>query len=229
MTDHDNEPIPGLPGIPPPGEHILWQGSPDWRALARSAFHTRLVAGYFAVLAGWALVGVLTRGSGGPGGLAGVAMTVIVGILAVGLLNLLAWGAARTTIYTLTNRRIVLRIGMALPKCINLPLALVGAVDLAARPDGSGDVPLAITGRQKLGYLGLWPHARPWKIVTPQPMLRAVPDAVRVAALIARTCRAANPEGRTAPVAAPIAAPVTAPIAVPAAAPLPTYGKAVAA
>ena len=87
---------------------------------------------------------------------------------------------------------------MALPKCINLPLGLVGAVDLSAQADGSGDVPLTITGEQRLGYIALWPHARPWKIVTPQPMLRAVPDARNVAALIARTCLAASPAGQMA-------------------------------
>ena len=52
MTEYENEPIPGLPGRLPPGERILWQGSPEWRALARTAFHTRLVAGYFAALVG---------------------------------------------------------------------------------------------------------------------------------------------------------------------------------
>lgn len=198
MTEYDNEPIPGLPGIPPPGERILWQGSPKWRALARSAFHTRLVAGYFAVLAGWALIGALGRGVHAASDFTGTAMTILAGVAGVALLHLLAWGSARTTIYTLTNRRIVLRIGMALPKCINLPLGMVGAVHLAARADGSGDVPLVITGRQKLGFLGLWPHARPWKIATPQPMLRAVPDAATVAALIARTCLAANRAGQIA-------------------------------
>ena len=196
MTEYENEPIPGLPGIPPAGERILWQGSPDWRALARTAFYTRLVTGYFAVLTVWALISALTQGVRGAGDLVGVAMTALVGFAGVALLNLLAWGSARTTIYTLTNRRIVLRIGMALPKCINLPLGLIGAVDLAARPDGAGDMPLTITGAQKLGYLALWPHARPWKIVTPQPMLRAVPGAADIAALIARTCLAANPGSR---------------------------------
>jgi hypothetical protein len=201
VTEYENEPIPGLPGIPPAGEHILWQGSPEWRALARTAFHTRLVAGYFAVLAGWALISALTQGVRSASDLVGVAMTIIVGILGVALLHLLAWGSARTTIYTLTNRRIVLRVGMALPKCINLPLGLVGAVDLAARADGTGDVPLTIAGEQRLGYLALWPHARPWKVVAPQPMLRAVPGAADTAALIARTCLAANPHGQIAPAA----------------------------
>ena len=198
MNEHDIEPVRGLPGVLPEGERILWQGSPDWRVLARTAFHTRLIAGYFALLAFWALINGVARGVRGPADLVGVAMTVIAGIVGVGLLHLLAWGSARTSVYTLTNRRIVLRIGMALPKCINLPLRLVGAVDLATRSDGSGDVPLTLTGQQKLGFLALWPHARPWRIVTPRPMLRALPDAASVAALIARTSLAANPDGRLA-------------------------------
>jgi hypothetical protein len=198
VTEHDIEPIPGLPGFLPDGERILWQGSPDRRVLARTAFHTRLVAGYFAILSAWALVGAVGQDIRGPADLIGLAMTIIAGIAGVGLLHLLAWGSARTTVYTLTNRRIVLRIGMALPKCINLPLRLVGAVDVAVRGDGSGDVPLTVAGRQKLGFVPLWPHARSWRIVTPQPMLRALPDAARVAALIARTCLAANPDGRIA-------------------------------
>lgn len=198
MTEYENEPIPGLPGIPPEGEHILWQGSPDWRRLARLAFHTRLVAGYFAALAGWALLTALVQGVHAAGDLTGVAMTILVGLIGVALLHLLAWGSARTTIYTLTNRRIVLRIGMALPKCINLPLGLIGAVDIAAHKDGSGDILLTLTGQQRLGYLALWPHVRPWKLAAPQPMLRAVPGAPDIAALIARACLAANSSDRIA-------------------------------
>ncbi len=42
------EPIRGLPEMPPEGERILWQGSPDWRALAWRVFHIREVTFYFA-------------------------------------------------------------------------------------------------------------------------------------------------------------------------------------
>lgn len=194
MTEYENEPIRGLPGHLPEGERILWQGAPDWRSLARTAYHTRLVAGYFALLTAWAIGSALMTRSG----YLGIEMTVGLGMVGVALLHLLAWGSARTTVYTLTDRRIVLRVGIAVPKCINLPLGMIGAVDLAARADGTGDVPLTIAGPAKLGYLALWPHARPWKIVRPQPMLRAVPDAQAIASLIARTCLAANPAGRIA-------------------------------
>lgn len=191
MSEYDSEPIPGLPGRLPPGERILWQGSPEWRALARTAFRTRAVAGYFAILTAIALL---------SGSQLGAIMTASWGVVGVALLHLLAWGSARTTIYTLTDRRIVLRIGMAVPKCVNLPLGKIASVDFAGHADGTGDLPLTLMGAPTLGYFALWPHARPLKLVRPQPMLRAVPDAATVAALVARTCLAANPEGRIAAV-----------------------------
>jgi hypothetical protein len=164
--------------------------------LARTAFHTRLVAGYFTVLTLVALV--LANGS-----YVGVVMTATLGVVAVVLLHLLAWGSARTTIYTLTNRRVVLRVGMAVPKCVNLPLCKIASVDLASRADGTGDVPLTLLGVPGIGYLALWPHARPVRIARPQPMLRSVPRAATVAALLARTCLAANPDARITPVDTP--------------------------
>ena len=38
MSEYENEPIRGLPGLLPKGEYIVWQGSPDWRGLARRFF-----------------------------------------------------------------------------------------------------------------------------------------------------------------------------------------------
>lgn len=216
MTEHDYEPIPGLPGLLPPGERIVWQGAPDWRVLARRAYHTRVVTAYFAALGAWAAVAAVARGLRGPGDLSGVALTALFGIVAVGLLRALAWGAARTTLYTLTNRRVVLRIGVAFPKCINLPLAMIGSVGLAVGSDRSGDIPLALTGERRLGYLALWPHTRPWHVAAAQPMLRALPDAAQVAALIARACLEVQPSGQ-------VSQPVSA------ATPVPGFGHAVAA
>ncbi len=197
VTEYENEPIPGLPGNLPPGERILWQGKPEWRSLARTAFHTRLIAVYFAVLFGFASVSAMI-----DGGYIGVMMTAILGVVGVALLHLLAWGTARATVYTLTDRRVVLRVGIALPKCINLPLTLIGNVDLNLHADGHGDVALDVRAQQKMGYLTLWPHARAWHVASPQPMFRAVPDAATVGALVARTCLAANPQGQIATVEA---------------------------
>ena len=63
---------------------------------------------------------------------------MIAGALGIGLLMLYAWAVARTTVYTLTDKRVVLRIGVALNKCINLPLTQI-APALVARLRGGSD------------------------------------------------------------------------------------------
>jgi hypothetical protein len=167
--EYEDEPIPGLPGRLPPGEVIIWQGTPDWLGVARGVFHTRLVAVWFLFVASMAFV------AGGTGVL-GALTTLAVAMLGLGVLGVLARAQAKSTIYTLTNKRVVLRFGVALPKCVNVPLALVGTAD--AKPAGTGlvDVSLTPTVRFPLAYLQMWPHVRPWKFGSPQPMLRAVPE-----------------------------------------------------
>jgi hypothetical protein len=198
MSEYDHEPIRGLPGDLPPGETILWQGAPDWRVLARSALHTRLIAAYFAVCLTLALAN---------GSMLGVGFTVIGGALVVALLTGFAWAVARTTVYTLTNRRMVLRIGVALNTCINLPLSMIGAADLRARGNGFGDIALAPTAAHRLGYALLWPHARPFHLRKPQPMLRALPDAATVAQILARECAGLAPVEQRAPAQRPALVP----------------------
>ncbi|WP_062343174.1 photosynthetic complex putative assembly protein PuhB [Novosphingobium sp. CCH12-A3] len=184
MSEYDHEPIRGLPGDLPAGESILWQGSPDWRTFARSALHTRWVSGYFAVLALFGLA---------SGKLFGAGAAVVGGAITQGLLAVFAIAVAKTTVYTITNRRVVLRIGVALNKCVNLPLAMIGSADLRPQGSGHGDIALTLTGRHRLGFAMLWPHARPWRLGQPSPMLRALPDAEAVAKVLAKACSAVVP------------------------------------
>jgi hypothetical protein len=197
--EYDAEPIRGLPGRLPPGEHIIWQGAPDWSTFARTVYRIRIVAGYFALLAA---AGLLT------GSVVGALVTLGVGLLGIALLALLAWGSALTTVYTLTNRRVVLRVGVAIPKCFNLPLSLVAGAELRRHGGGHGDIALSMIGAPSFGYALLWPHARPWRMREPQPMLRAIPDADMVAARLTRACAAIVAIDRAAPVSVtPIVAP----------------------
>jgi Bacterial PH domain len=193
-AEYEIEPIRGLPGDLPEGEHILWQGAPSWKRLARDAFKTRWVAGYFAALLLWAAV---------DGNASGFAMTLLVGAAGVALLHVLAWLAARATVYTITNRRVVFRFGIALPKCVNLPMSAIAGAGLKRNADGTGDIPLALSGTHRLGYVQFWPHARPWKVAAPEPMMRALPDVASVAALLSDALLAAVPNGRRAAIAEP--------------------------
>jgi hypothetical protein len=73
---------------------------------------------------------------------------------------------------------------------LNLPFTMVENADLRLFSDGSGDIPLLLAGETRVGYITLWPHARPWKMKRVQPMMRSVPDAARVAQLLARALAA---------------------------------------
>lgn len=194
ITEYEHEPIRGLPGELPEGERILWQGSPDWRVFARTALFTRWIGFYFLVLAAFALA---------SGSVGGMVASLIAMAVTLGLLTLFAWGVARTTVYTITNRRVVLRIGVALEKCINLPLKLIGSAQLRDHGRDFGDIALSITQRHKLGYAVLWPHVRPFRLGKPQPMLRALPDAAQAARILAEACNQIVPNESSAGIVKP--------------------------
>lgn len=184
IEEHGFEPEPGLPARLPEGERVLWRGQPTWRGLALRVFHARKVAIYFALLATWTLVTMLQDGAGVEAAATQAGLQLLWGAAGVAILCGLAVAGARTSIYTLTNRRLFLRVGIALPVTTTVPLSVVGGVSLRAFMDGSGDIPLSITPPHKVSRLMLWPHVRPghWRRV--EPMLRAVPNAAEVARAI---------------------------------------------
>lgn len=187
MSDEfDSEPVPGLPENLPAGETLLWQVSPSWISLARHSFHAEKVAAYFALLSAGRVGWQLASGQSLTASVAGASHVVTLGTSAVALLLLLAWLSSRTTIFSMTNRRIVMRYGIALPMTVNLPFAEIGSADLKTYADGSGDIALATTGPMKLAYFNLWPNVRPWHLKDAQPALRSIPASEDVARLLAR-------------------------------------------
>ena len=112
---------------------------------------------------------------------------------ALGVLTWLAWMTARTTLYTLTSKRVVMRIGIVLTLTFNLPLRQLAAAGVKPLPDGHGDIALTLAGEDRIAWLNLWPHARPWVLKHPQPCLRCVPHAARVGEQLVDAWRAANP------------------------------------
>ena len=163
-------------GTPMGEEQVLWKGRPELSLLARSAFHTRKVAFYFALLI---VIAVATNNQNTA------VMLVVMGIAALAILYGLAWLCVKTTLYILTDTRLIMRVGMAVEARINIPLKQVNAANLKPLGNGAGDIALQLSGERLLGYYLMWPHVRPWHFTKPQPMLRAVPDAETVASHMA--------------------------------------------
>jgi hypothetical protein len=163
-------------GTPAPDEKVLWKGRPAIGLLARTAFHTRLLGAYFAALIVIALVLGKTDAA---------IVAAVLGTALLAMLHLLAWLSARSTLYILTDSRLIMRIGMAIETRINIPLKQVKAAHLRPRAGGHGDIALELEGERLLGTVLLWPHVRPWRYAHPEPMLRAVPEAAGLARMIA--------------------------------------------
>lgn len=216
--EYEFEPQYGLPERLPAGEHILWQGSPDFATLARRVFRVRMLALYFAVLLASRAGLVLGAGGELDAALQSIKWLTPVALLGLASVAMLAWLTARTTVYTLTEKRVVMRVGIVLTVTFNLPLNAIASAGLKRHVGGFGDITLALAGRDRIAWLQLWPSVRPWRFASPEPTLRAVPDAALVAAHLqtawsavsgvsAATPAASAPTQATAP--APAIAPTT--------------------
>jgi len=191
VSDFDFEPASGLPGKLPPGETLLWQGSPDWRSLARGVFHIPLIAAYLGIILALQLVNAIYDRQ--PFTEAALGSLLIIGLTAAccGILGVLAFATARTTIYSITSERLVMRYGIALPMTLNIPFSKVDTAAAKIRAGGHGDISLKLLKGEKISYAMLWPHARPWRVSQPEPMLRGVPNGAEISAILARALAAA--------------------------------------
>jgi hypothetical protein len=182
---HDDfavEPINGLPELPPRGEVILWQGRPNWFRLTVESLNLWWVVAYFAVLTAWRFITVIDVLS--------FERAIIMTLIVVLLLMLVGFIQARATVYTITNRRVAMRIGAALTVTLNIPYTQIENAAVSVGKAGCGNIALQTKGASKFSYLVLWPHVRSWKISKPEPTLRAIPDVQSVAQILAKAAKA---------------------------------------
>lgn len=190
--DHDDfagEPVKGLPEQLPEGEGILWQGRPSSWRLAQEALWLRSVALYFVLLIGWRFVTSLSQVGVGEAVLHCVPFVGAM-ILCLGIIYLVAYVLSQTTLYTITNRRVALRVGVVVTLNLNIPHRMVANALLSPSSQGHGTLALEIKGNTRVSYLMIWPHVRPWYMSKAQPALRCIPNAQEVAQIFADAANA---------------------------------------
>ena len=190
MREHEIEPTPGLPEALPTGEGILWQGSPRWWSLAQRALHIRTLSIYFALMVTWSVVSAFTGGGTLVEAVIASGTSLGLALVCLGVLLMIGKALASATLYTITNRRIVFKVGVALPMTINIPFTAIESAAVKQHADGTEDIVLTLSPQHKIAWLALWPHARPWRINRAEPMLRAVPVTSGAAAIISRALAA---------------------------------------
>ncbi|MEM7570825.1 MAG: photosynthetic complex putative assembly protein PuhB [Pseudomonadota bacterium] len=201
--DFEQDYLPGLPEKLPEGETILWQGAPDRASFLRHVLKARVIGFYFALVLVWNVGTAIYDGKA----IAQVAISGLVTLALAGLVWAMGWwfarAVARSTIYTITSKRVVMRFGVALPVTFNFPFSQIVSADIKPLSDGTGTISLGLKEHTKISWLVLWPHARPWQASKPQPSLRAIADVDTIAQQLTKALQSAHGQPvRTVPIAA---------------------------
>lgn len=182
------EPIEGLPELLPKGEVILWQGRPNWLQLTIESLNLWWIIGYFGLLATWRFLTVIDYMP------LGTAISVIIPFLFIAalaglLLCIVGYVQAKATLYTITNKRVVMRIGAALTITLNLPFTKIDNAAVAKKRGDFGNIAFETSGSTKFSYFVLWPHARSWHFGKPQPTLRCIPEIEKVSSILGEAAK----------------------------------------
>lgn len=182
--EHEFEAEHGLPEPLPSGERLLWQGGPVFSSMLERVFHARTLAIYFAVILLARSITVWVQGGTASAGVVAALWLLPAVLLALSNIVLLAWLTSKTTVYTITDRRVVMRVGIVLTVTFNLPFTRIESAAIQRGKGPTGDIALSLAGPDRIAYLHLWPHARPWRLKQTEPMLRSIADAPAVGRLL---------------------------------------------
>lgn len=184
VREHDVEPLLGLPECLPDGERLLWQGSPQTWALARHLFHFNKVWLWFTAVTLWQVVSISSQT--GSELLHRLFVPALALMLALGIIYLLAWLYASTTIYTLTSHRVTMRFGLALQITMNLPFSEILKADVNDKGNDIGNIAFTVAEGARVSHMVLWPNVRPWHWMAPQPMFCCVDGLSKASAILTR-------------------------------------------
>ena len=169
----------------PEGECIVWEGRPEARAIATRAMFFNYIIIYLLGIAALR-TGYLIAGDTSISTWSGLlAWQCLASLFVVAIICFLARTYSRTTTYTLTSRRLIIRTGAAIPIHVNLPLERLQSADLREFSDGTGDIALKVSSGDRLYWLLLWPNVRSWWIRPLQPLLRGLNEPHVAAAALA--------------------------------------------
>lgn len=178
-----------LPEPLPEDEKVLWQRSPAWQAFSRRAFHLDKIGIYFLIIISWVATSAYLDTRDWSAVLRSLTWSVPPALGVMLVLLSIAWLYARTTVYTITNKRVIVQSGLAVPSAVNLPFSKIKSADMKTFTDATGDIQLTMGGPRLL-YSMLWPNVRFLRLNRPTPVLRAIPKPQSVAETLGKAIAA---------------------------------------
>ena len=168
----------------PSDEKIYWVGKPNWKSFSYQAFGIKYLLIYFLICALYSVSKIEMVFS------FSIFVTnyipfLVSGLLAGAILISIAYLEAKHTVYVITERRIVIRTGVALVFLLNAPFKKIISIDRQTLSQGQGNISFRTDSRKRIPYLSCWPSVRPWSFLLPSPAFRSIPDIAAVEIIIA--------------------------------------------
>ena len=173
--------IDGIGEPLPSGEAVLWSASPAPLPFAARVLKLKWVGLWFLALGVWRGIEAAQAGAGVEGAVLKALGQLPLACAALTLLCALGYAMARSTTYAVTQRRVVLQVGIALPITVNLPLRFIDGAAVQPVSGGTGDLHLTLAPGSKTHSAALWPNVRTASDGRVQPVMRNVPEAALLA------------------------------------------------
>ncbi|MEO1188424.1 MAG: photosynthetic complex putative assembly protein PuhB, partial [Pseudomonadota bacterium] len=156
-------------------------------ALAFNAFRLRWVLGYFIAMTVFRIANLSSNAASSAQMTDVLMSSTLFCAAAFGLILALSFAMSRAALFTITNKRVVMRYGAAIRKYVNVPFSKMAGAQLIRKSARVGDISVQLDeDRGRPPYLHLWPFVRPFKYSKPQPMMRGIEDVEKVASILAR-------------------------------------------
>ena len=168
----------------PSEEKICWDGSPDWRSFGYQVFGIKYLFIYFIVTALYAVSQIESSFSFSAFSI-NYLPYFLSGVFAGSILLVLAYVAARHTYYVITERRIVIRTGVALVFLLNVPFKNILSIDKQVLARGRGNIAFKAKSKKRIPYFSCWPSVRSGSFVEPVPAFRSITDIEHVGKIVA--------------------------------------------
>ena len=175
----------------PNGESILWKGRPSLWGFSWNLFGLKWITLYLGILS---IVSVARFFASDfytafyvdflPFFLSGIfASIILIGLAAT---------QTYSTVYIITENRVIIKTGAALSFLISMPFKKIKEVNLQKRGASIGTISFELLSEKRVPYISCWPSVRPWKFKRTQPAFSCIGSVDEVATILRKTAMTGN-------------------------------------
>ena len=175
----------------PNGESILWKGRPSLWGFSWNLFGLEWITLYLSMLS---IVSVARFFASDfytafyvdflPFFLSGIfASIILIGLAAT---------QTYSTVYIITENRVIIKTGAALSFLISMPFKKIKEVNLQKRGASIGTISFELLSEKRVPYISCWPSVRPWKFKRTQPAFSCIGSVDEVATILRKTAMTGN-------------------------------------